>query len=46
MAKVAQEKEEEIEAVKRQFEKQKQKELETIREYIAKVRADFFLGLS
>jgi hypothetical protein len=31
-----QDKEEEVEAVKRQYERQKQKELETIREYIAK----------
>ncbi len=36
IAKVVQDKEEEVEAVKRQYERQKQKELETIREYIAK----------
>ncbi len=35
--KVAQEKEESIEAIKRQYERQKQKELETIREYVSKV---------
>ena len=37
MSKIAQEKEESIEAIKRQYERQKQKELETIREYITKV---------
>ena len=35
--KVAQEKEESIEAIKRKYERQKQKELETIREYVSKV---------
>ncbi len=35
--KINQEKEESIESIKRQFERQKQKELETIREYITKV---------
>lgn len=37
MAKVVQDNEENIENIKRQYEKQKQKELETIREYITKV---------
>jgi hypothetical protein len=41
--KINQEKEESIEAVKRQFERQKQKELETIREYISKVMKIIFL---
>lgn len=36
IAKSIQDKDEEVESVKRQYEKQKQKELETIREYIAK----------
>ena len=35
--KIAQEKEESIESLKRQYERQKQKELESIREYITKV---------
>lgn len=35
--KIGQEKDESIEAIKRQFERQKQKELETIREYVTKV---------
>ena len=40
MQKVCQEKEESIEAIKRQYERQKQKELETIREYVSKVRTE------
>lgn len=36
MSKVVQEKEESIETVKRQYERQKQKDLETIREYVSK----------
>ena len=39
--KIAQEKEESIEALKRQYERQKQKELESIREYITKVGGVF-----
>jgi hypothetical protein len=39
--KIAQEKEESIEALKRQYERQKQKELESIREYITKVGVVF-----
>ncbi len=37
IVKVSQEKEESIETIKRQYERQKQKELETIREYVSKV---------
>jgi hypothetical protein len=37
LTKTSQEKEESIENVKRQYERQKQKDLETIREYIQKV---------
>ena len=37
IVKLTQEKEDSIENVKRQYERQKQKELETIREYIVKV---------
>ena len=36
ICKISQEKEETIEAIKRQYERQKQKELETIREYVTK----------
>lgn len=38
IVKLTQEKEDSIENIKRQYERQKQKELETIREYIVKVR--------
>ena len=37
VAKINQEKEESVENIKRQYERQKQKELETIREYVHKV---------
>ena len=43
ITKIAQEKEESIETLKRQYERQKQKELETIREYITKVNQTFTL---